>query len=428
MFQYYLQLSIKNLKRFPTLYGLVTLTLAIGVGVFTANLAILNTMASDPIPEKSAQLFHISINTWPVETNRDPITDILRYSDGMALKQGEFADSTVLHYRSHAYIRDAESKSLTRFSSAVRASSHQFLNMVNAPFKYGSTYTDDNSRNVVLGATMNNTLFAGENSVGKTLEVNGELYTVVGVLDEWPLRPMFYHVHEGLEFRGTEDLFIPIETALDSNLAATVRTVSTDNFDTMAETRDRGVYYLQGWVELTNDAQKQRFIAAMQGHSQALKDAGQFPNEIITQLHDVNEWLAHNEVVDNRVAAFAIATSLFLVVCIFNASSLLLARYSATNFDTALKRALGVSKQQLLMQGMVEGAVTGVISGLISLLLAYAFLHVSVMLLPNLEYVAVMGADMLLLGFLLALFTTLLSSLYPVVRSRTVAISTELKG
>lgn len=427
MLNYYLRLSVKSLKRYPILYGLVVLTLALGVGIFTANLVILTTMASDPIPEKSAQLFHISINTWPDETN-DPVTDILRYADGIALKQGEFHDRMVMHYLTAAYIRDAAAENLTRFSGDIRASSHQFLTMMSAPFKYGNTFTDDNSYDVVLGASMNDTLFGGDNSVGKTLEVDGKLFTIVGVLDEWPLRPMFYHMSEGFESRGTEDLFMPIETALDNNFFARVIMVAVDNFDTMAETRDSTVYYLQGWVELTSESQKKRFIKTMQEYSQSLKDAGQFPNEMITDLHDVNEWLAHNEVIDNRVVAFAIAAGLFLVVCVFNASSLLLTRYSATSFDTAIKRALGMSKQQLLLQCLVEGTVIGMVSGFISMLLAYGFLRLTVLMLPSLKDVAAIDIDMLLFGLILALITALLSSLYPVAHFRSIAISTELKG
>lgn len=52
MFVYNLTLAMQSFKRAPTLYFLIILTLSIGVGVLCANLALVNSMASDPIPEK----------------------------------------------------------------------------------------------------------------------------------------------------------------------------------------------------------------------------------------------------------------------------------------------------------------------------------------------------------------------------------------
>lgn len=428
MFSYYLKLSLLNLKRAPTLYLLVVMTLAIGVGVFTANLALLKTMANDPIPEKSSVLFHVSMNTWPATTSSDKTLDVTRYRDAMAILDSGIATTGSTSYRSQAFTRDANSPSLTRYLGEVRAATPSFLSMMDAPIQYGSGFTEDNANEVVIGHAFNQTLFNGENSVGKTLEVNGVLMTVVGVLAEWDLRPMFYHVHEGLEFMGTEDLFVPLETALDNNFYAKIRTTSTDNWSTMAETREKSAYYLQTWVELDTPEQKQKLQAFMDNYAQQLKDANQLPSDINNLLHDVNEWLEFKEVVDSRILAFAIATSLFLIVCLFNASSLLLARYNATNFETALKRALGAGKKQIIHQGLVEGTLAGSIAGLASLILSYGFLHISIYLIPDLEQLARFDISMLALGFFTALATTLLSAMYPVFRASRFGISTSLKG
>lgn len=427
MLNYYLKLSIYNLKRAPVLYTLVIITLAIGVGAFVANLAMINSMASDPIPEKSSQLFHVSMNTFPGNTSQQPF-DITRYSDAKAIMDSGIATKTAITYRTLAYTRVADSPSLTRYASNIRATTTDFFAMMDSPFLYGQGFSDNRTHEVVIGFKLNNTLFNGQNSVGKTIEADGSLYTIVGVLAKWDLRPMFYHIADGIEFQGTEDLFVPLETALDANWFAQMRSASYDDWETMAQTRTTSTYYLQTWVQLDTPQQVQNMQDFLDNFSQKLKDQGQHPNPIINHLDDVNQWLAINEVVDKRILAFAIATGLFLTVCIFNASSLLLARYSAANFETGLKRALGASKKQIMYQGLVEGLVAGALAGLLSLLLSWLFLSISTLLLPNLDNIAVLDGKILLSGFAIALVTTLLSALYPLFRAGQSSISAELKG
>jgi putative ABC transport system permease protein len=427
MLKYYFKLSLYNLKRAPVLYTLVIITLAIGVGAFVANLAMIKTMASDPIPSKSGQLFHVSMNTYPANQNQQPL-DVTRYTDAKAIMDSGIPTKTAITYRTSAYTRVADSPSLTRYASEIRATTKDFFLMMNAPFLFGQGFSDDRAQEVVLSFKLNNTLFNGQNSVGKTIEVGGGLYKVAGVLEKWDLRPMFYHVANGLEFQGTESIFAPLETALDANWFAEVRSTSTDNWDSMGETRTANTYYLQTWVQLDTVDQAQKMQDFLDNFSQKLKDQGQHPNPIINHLDDVNQWLTTNQVVDKRVLAFAIATGLFLAVCIFNASSLLLARYSSANFETGLKRALGASKKQIMHQGLVEGLVAGALAGLLSLALSWLFLRISTQLLPDLATIAVLDGKILLCGFAIALFTTLLSALYPLFRAGQTSISAELKG
>ncbi len=48
MFNYYLKLSFRNLIRNQLFFILMISTLAVGVGIFLANIAIIKSMSSDP--------------------------------------------------------------------------------------------------------------------------------------------------------------------------------------------------------------------------------------------------------------------------------------------------------------------------------------------------------------------------------------------
>ncbi|KGJ88808.1 ABC transporter permease [Colwellia psychrerythraea] len=427
MFFYNLTLAMQSFKRAPTLYFLIILTLSIGVGVMCANLALVNSMASDPIPEKSANLFHINMNTWPDDQPPDEPMHILRYRDAMAVTKSNLTKGSAVFYASGVYARDAESSSMKRFDSEVRATTPGFFELTNAPFAYGSAFENSTGMEIVIGDELNQKIFAGKNSVGKTLELDGELLTIVGVLKPWLLRPLFYHPTEGRAFNLTDDIFAPLETAIDLGWSIHARSSSAVNYTGIEETRDKDVYYLQAWVELADINQKPALQSYLDNYSQQLKDAGEHPLAIKNELHNVNEWLKVNKVVDQKVLAFTLASVLFLSVCIFNASSLLLSRFHAAKFEVGLRRAIGASNRHMLVQGLTESVLLGFFTGVVALVLSWLFLKLSVQFLPRLANIAVLEPKLLVLGMLLALVTSIASALYPIYRANCYSISAELK-
>jgi len=427
MFFYNLSLAMQSFKRAPTLYFLIMLTLSIGVGVLCANLALVNSMAGDPIPEKSDLLLHINMNTWPDDQPPDEPMHILRYRDAMAIAASDIPKRSAVFYASGVYARDIESTSMKRFDSDVRATTPGFFELTNAPFAYGSAFAKSRGMEVVIGDELNQKIFAGKNSVGKTLELDGELLTIVGVLKPWVLRPLFYHVTEGRAFNLTDDIYAPLETAIDLGWSIHARSSSAVNYAGIEETRDRDVYYLQAWIELDNVNKRAELQNYLDNYSNQLKDAGEHPLAIKNELHNVNEWLYENKVVDQKVLAFTLASVLFLSVCIFNASSLLLSRFHAAKFEVGLRRAIGASNRHMLMQGLTESVLLGLFTGVLALVLSWGFLKLSVQFLPRLANVAVLEPKLLVLGMMLALATSIASALYPLYRANRYTISAELK-
>jgi putative ABC transport system permease protein len=427
LFVYNLTLAVQSFKRAPTLYFLIILILSIGVGVLCANLALVNSMASDPIPEKSGKLFHINMNTWPDDQPPDEPMHILRYRDAMAIAKSSLTKGSAIFYASGVYARDAESLSMKRFNSKVRATTPGFFELTKAPFAFGSAFEKSRGMEIVIGDALNQKIFAGKNSVGKTLELDGELLTIVGVLQPWVLRPLFYHPTEGRAFNLTDDIFAPLETAIDLGWSIHARSSSAVNYTGVEETRDKDVYYLQAWVELGDVHQKPALQSYLDNYSQQLKDAGEHPLAMKNELHNVNEWLKANKAVDQKVLAFTLASVLFLSVCIFNASSLLLSRFHAAKFEVGLRRAIGASNRHMLVQGLTESVLLGLFTGVVALVLSWLFLKLSVQFLPRLTNLAVLEPKLLVLGMLLALVTSIVSALYPLYRANHYTISAELK-
>src|SRR5258708_35514611 len=64
MFNYYLGLALRSLKRNVMLTALMIAAIGVGIGASVTTLTVFRAMASDPIPQKSAQLFEPQIGTW----------------------------------------------------------------------------------------------------------------------------------------------------------------------------------------------------------------------------------------------------------------------------------------------------------------------------------------------------------------------------
>ncbi|WP_225917985.1 ABC transporter permease [Neiella holothuriorum] len=428
MWHYYLMLSLRSLKRSPTLYSMVILTLAIGVGALASNMALYQSMAADPIPEKSDRLFHVSLNSWPDEDSphQQPLF-VTRYRDAQQVLSSGIPTKVVAHYQTRVYTKSLDAKSLTRFAADTRATTPDFFALTNAPFAYGRSLSSAEGNEVVLGSDLNDKIFGGSNSVGKAVEIEGKPYTVVGVLKPWTLRPRFYHMEQDSAFRPTDDLFVPLETAIDNNWGVNGRSSSVDYSGDMASSRPHNRFYLSLWAQLDSAAQQDSFQQYLDNYSQQLKDAGEHPLAINNELKNVHEWADKLKVVDQRLLAFSIATMLFLIVCVFNASSLLLAKYHDDKSEMGLRRALGASRNQLFRQGFVEAMLVGSIAGSLALLLSWLFLACSVVLLPNLKAIAQLEPAVLGQGFAIALLTALLSTGYPLWRANRASISAEMK-
>jgi len=109
------------------------------------------------------------------------------------------------------------------FKVQARAAFANFFPMFDAPFKFGEPWTaaDDEAHSavIVLTGEMNDRLFGGVNSVGKTVRLDNEEYTVRGVLSDWHPTPQFYDLNVS-RFGGSDELYLPFGRAIDKHMRA----------------------------------------------------------------------------------------------------------------------------------------------------------------------------------------------------------------
>jgi putative ABC transport system permease protein len=436
MFSYYLKLGWLSLRSNPLLSLLMVAAIGVGIGACMTVLTVNYTMSGNPIPHKSEQLFHVQLDSWdandPGETGFNP-PDQVTYPDAMALMRGAPAFRKVVNNRS-GIVLEPEGDEETPFSVDVRNTWADFFPMFEPPFLYGGGWdaAADETREpvLVLSRHLNEQLFGGEDSVGRSVRMNGMDFRIVGVLDEWLPVPKFYDVTNG-PFGEPEDAYIPFNLAIDQEFPRNGNTNcwKSPDGDGFEAFKNSECVWMQFWVELRDADEYAEFTSWLDAYVTEQKALGRFPRPLNNRVLHVMEWMEDQQVVDDDAQLMLGLSVLFLIVCLLNTIGLLLAKFMRKQGDISVRRALGARRIDLFAQHMVESGLIGLAGGVLGLGLTWLGLKGIAMLfgdlvnnLANLDWV------MMLTAVALAITTALLAGLYPTWRATRIMPASQLKA
>jgi putative ABC transport system permease protein len=435
MFAYYFRLGLRSLRRNLVLTVLTIAAIAVGIGACMTALTVFRAMSGDPIPQKSSQLFAPQIDNWgPDKHNESPdrLEPQLSYTDVMGLMKAHAAKRQAGMFRARMALQPADPKQKPA-KVIVRATFTDFFPMFDVPFKYGGPWSasDDESRAavVVLTKDMNNKLFGGTNSVGKTIRLGNEPYTVSGVLDDWQVLPRFYDL-EVRPFSDGDAVFLPLTHAIEKQTVSIGTNSCSADVDPGWEGRLRSdCLWLQFWAELPTETDVQSYRAFLHNYAAEQQRLGRFHWPPHTQLRDVKQWLQYRNIVPSEVRILILVSFGFLLVCLMNAMGLMLAKIMGRAGDIGVRRALGASRGAIFFQCLIETGVVGLAGGLFGLLLTALGLWAARSLLSK-EFVALAHLDWADTGIavLLAVSATVLAGLYPTWRAAHVQPAWQLKA
>ena len=305
--------------------------------------------------------------------------------------------------------------------------------MFDPPFLYGSGWdaaADEGlERVVVLSREINEQVFGGEDSTGRTVRLNGIDFRVVGVLDEWLPMPKFYDLTTG-PFDPPEELFIPFNLAIEYELPRNGNTScwKRPEGDDFAAFKSSECVWIQFWAELRNEQERQEYLAFLDAHVEQQKALGRFPRPLNNRLDDVMAWLERQQVVADDARLMLGISLLFLFVCLLNTIGLLLAKFMRKTADISVRRALGARKSDLFAQHMVEAGMIGLAGGLVGLGLTRLGLYgVAALFGDIVENLVHMDWVMVLTAIALAIVSALLAGLYPTWQACRIMPASQLK-
>jgi len=328
---------------------------------------------------------------------------------------------------------EPEEQGALPFMVSARANSADFFAMFDVPFVYGGAWSNDADVNkeqvIVLSREINERVFGGENSVGKTIRVDGNMFKVVGVIDHWQPKPRFYDITTGA-FNESEEIFVPFSLIAEEKIRRSGNTncwkPSGDGFAAFLASE---CIWTQYWVELRNEQEKQDYMSFLNAYVEEQKRFGRFQRPLDNRLSDVMQWLENQEVVADDAKMMMAMSFMFLAVCLLNTIGLLLAKFLGKAPEIGLRQALGASKTTLFSQYIIESACIGLAGGALGLLLA----QLGLVAIENLygEYMkglASLDANMMILAIALSLLSSVIAGLYPTWRACNIQPAQQLKS
>ena len=438
MLRYYLKLGLLSIRRTPILSTLMVAAIGTGIGACVTIMNIEWAMGANPIPHRSDLLFAVQLDSWdPYEAWEEPNEppSQVTYRDGTALLAAERARRQVLSYKTWRVLQPAD-EAQRPFQVISRSTSADFFPMFDVPFLYGGGWDQaadlNEERVVVIDRETNETLFGGENSVNRTLIMNGRPYRITGVLDDWQPMPKFYDLNNR-SFDEPEQVFFPFSVSIADELSSSGNTncwkmpdgTGWDAF------RNSECVWMQFWVELHGAEERQEYLAFLDAYAEEQKQLGRFQRPLNNRLSNVGEWLELNGVVADDVRVLLGLAVLFLVVCLLNTIGLILAKVMRRKGDISLRRALGASRLAIFSQYIVETAVIGLAGGLLGIGLSWFGLQGIRALLgaaPMTDYLTEIDWTVSGFGIALAVVSALAASLYPIWRACGIQPAAQLKS
>jgi putative ABC transport system permease protein len=439
VFNYYLGLALRSLKRNIVLTVLMIAAVGVGIGASMTTLTVFRAMDSDPIPQKSRQLFAVQIDNWGpdnksiVAGDKERFQEQISYIDAVGLMNAKAAHRQTAMYKTGAALTPAN-PDLLPFQVQIRATYTDFFPMFQTPFLLGGPWSADDDKNhadvAIITQKLNDKVFGGGNSVGKTLNLDKREFRVVGVLGLWEPTPQFYDLNNNAYGEGAE-VYMPFTRAIDAQMPSWGNNnCSGDIGEAGWEGRLRSeCVWIQYWAELPTAADVDHYRTFLNNYATEQQHLGRFHWPAHTRIRDVREWLVYQHAVSDEVRILVLVSFSFLLVCLLNAMGLMLAKIMGRAGDIGVRRALGASRRAIFAQCLIEAGVVGLAGGLLGLALtALGLMGLRSLLSDEVSRLTHFSTADITIAIVLAVLATTLAGLYPTWRAAQVQPAWQLKA
>jgi len=438
MWGYYVALALRSSARSKALTTLVVALLAFGVSACMVSYAVFRATTSDPIPSRSSRLYVPQIDNFGPSPYGNEPSQTLSYTDAIALWQARAASRQTLVYPAKWEVA-SDNRSVSAMSLSGDAVTAEFFAMFDVPFRFGSGWSPgDDARHateVVISRRLNEKLFRGQNSIGREIRLDGKVFRIAGVLDDWNPKPRFFDVSALgplSSFDDTGDIYIPFTRAIDMGKMATYDLCPSYSKDLGITDWRRFLgsecVWIAAWVELATPSDVERYREYLRNYAAEQQRIGRFSWPPNIRLRGLMDWMAYEHVTPKASTLSMLVSASFLLIVLVNVVGLMLARFMRRAPEIGIRRALGASRATVYRQFLIEGATIGCVGGLFGVVLTLLGLWgIGGLFEPNIARIVRADATLLALTVLLAIATTLVSALYPTWRAAQIQPAWQIK-
>ncbi len=360
-----LRYAPRMLRHNPVFVVFVVVTLALGIGANTTVFTFINTLVLNPLPVyKPAEL--VAVATAEMKSTAKSAAALpISYPNLKDYRTKNEVFSSLAGYTSpHIVTLQTNSGSERMFSELVTGDYFTALGLRPAKGRFFSP-DEDSAGGALAVAVMNYATWQGrfggtDDVIGKTLRLNGIVFSVIGVAP-----PRFI----GVNAIFGPDLWIPSamsERLLPGEMQNALEDRSKAVFLGVARLRP-GVSRAQATADIATIAS---------GLARAYPDANAGRTATARPIADVI-FSADSSNTGPPPVLFASAVLLLVVgivllIACSNVTNLLLARSAARQQEIAVRLAMGASRSRLMRQLLTESVLLGLLSGIAGLLVGYA--------------------------------------------------------
>jgi putative ABC transport system permease protein len=366
----------RMLLRNPAFTAIAVLALALGIGANSAIFSVVNTLLLRPLPYKDPSRLVV---IWENAThlgfpkNTPSPANFLDWQKQNTLFEGmaAFAERTF----NLTGVGEPERLDGRRVSANL-------FDLLGVKAILGRTFVPDEDKPGTKVAILNESIWkrrfgSDPGVIGRALTLNGESYTVIGVLPSSVRLPAFGN--------WRDQVWVPLAFPAEEAAA-------------------RGNHFLEVIGRLKPGVALPQARAEME--TIAARLAQQYPEQNVRIGSVVNP--LHEEIVGNMKPALLIllgAVAFVLLIACANVANLLLARAAVRHKEIALRLALGADRARLTKQLLVESVMLSMLGGVVGLALAYAGLQILTRFIPA----DVANADTIVIDWKVLAFTLLIA-------------------
>ena len=377
MLTYFLQLAGQRFRQRPAMVALIVLTMTVGIAACMTAATIAEALSGEPLPGISSHLYLLGLDACEssdCEKNRNPLQSYLKLRDVEALQGlGHSAGVSVALAQAILEVADARRSDHVDQVAGMIAEG-PVAAVLGIPLRYGRSWTAGEAAVglpvVMIGQSLSLKLFGTADGVGQSVTIHHHVFRVIGVTAEWSGRTNFLDLGRvtGSPKGVDQDIWLPLQAAV----AMEVWPFTEGDCDSSSESASFGVVdvqhcrWLAQWVSLAGARQRQDYRNAIQAYVDQQHIAGRWMGSKQINLYSALQWQQLNHVIPKNIGLNLSLSIAFMALCMVNATSLLAVRMLRRRVEIAIRRAMGASRAQLLLQHLIESGVLGIVAGLLA--------------------------------------------------------------